>query len=190
MDVLVGVIRECRLCELGFSRKNPVPGEGNLHSSLVLMGEAPGRREDEQGRPFVGSAGKLLDGALEQVGLSREEVYIANVLKCRPPGNRRPLRREIAACNSHLNKQLKLIAPKVIAPMGNSATGHMMKLYGLQLKTIGEVHGKALLVDAPWGEVTLFPLYHPAAILYNRTLEKELVTDLETLKSILDLRKE
>ena len=101
MDVLAGVIRECRLCELGFSRKNPVPGEGNLHSSLVLVGEAPGRREDEQGRPFVGSAGKLLDGALEQVGLSREEVYIANVLKCRPPGNRRPLRREIAASNTH-----------------------------------------------------------------------------------------
>ncbi len=189
MDVLARAIHNCRLCELGFSRKNPVPGEGNLDSPIVLVGEAPGRREDEQGRPFVGSAGKLLDGALKQVGLSREEVYIANVLKCRPPGNRRPLRREIAACASHLSEQLDLIAPRVIAPMGNSATGHMMRLYGLQRKSIGEVHGKEFIVDAPQGEVTLFPLYHPAAILYNRTLKVDLIKDLETLKSLLDLRK-
>jgi DNA polymerase len=188
MDVLAKEIRSCNLCELGLSRKNPVIGEGKLNSPLVLVGEAPGRREDEQGRPFVGSAGKLLDEALKQVCLTRDEVYIVNVLKCRPPGNRRPLRQEVAACSSHLSKQLELIAPRIVAPMGNSATGHMMRLYGLQRKSIGEVHGKEFIVDAPWGEITLFPLYHPAAILYNRTLEKELVEDLEALKSILELK--
>lgn len=165
---------------------NPVVGEGNLDSPLVLVGEAPGRREDEQGKPFVGSAGKLLDSMLEGAGLERSKLFITNIVKCRPPKNRRPLSKEVKACSSHLETLLRIISPRVIAPMGNSSTGHFLRMFGLEKAKIGDIHGSVFRVEASWGDVILFPLYHPAAVLYNRTLEQDLKDDFASLKILLE----
>jgi len=186
LEAIARQIHLCRHCGLCDNRLNTVPGEGDPESPVVFVGEAPGREEDEQGRPFVGSAGKLLDRLLEEAGLGREKVYIANILKCRPPGNRRPKSEEMRACAQHLEAQLQVISPVIVAPMGNSAVGHMMKKYGLKRGRIGRVHGEVLPVEASWGRVCLFPLYHPAAVLYNRRLQQELKKDLESLKGILE----
>lgn len=178
-------VRGCRLCALSEGRLNPVVGEGSLDSPVVFVGEGPGRKEDETGRPFVGSAGRLLDTLLSHIGLGRSEVYITNVVKCRPPGNRRPKSGEVRSCTPYLDEQLAVISPRVIAPMGNSATSHMLRRFGLGRASIGEIHGRPFEVEAPWGRAVLFPLYHPAAVLYNRGLEAELIEDFESLKELL-----
>jgi len=185
MELVVEIVKGCKRCELWEGRSNPVPGEGDLDSPVVLVGEAPGRREDESGRPFVGSAGKLLDAALDHVGLGRSDIYITNVVKCRPPGNRRPKSGEVGECTRYLDEQLGIIAPRVVAPMGNSSLRFFFKRYGLGRRVIGEVHGKGFPLEFPWGEATLFPLYHPAAVLYNRGLEEALKADLEALAALL-----
>ena len=163
---------------------NPVVGDGDLDSPLVLVGEAPGRREDEQGKPFVGSAGKLLDNMLEEAGMKRSTLFITNIVKCRPPKNRRPLSKEVEACSGHLEDLLRIISPRVIAPMGNSSTRYFLRLFNLEKGKIGDVHGWVFHVEANWGKVILFPLYHPAAVLYNRKLEQELRDDLAVLSSL------
>ena len=160
-------------------------GEGDLDSQVVFVGEAPGRREDETGRPFVGSAGKLLDRLLSGANLSRDRVFITNVVRCRPPGNRRPRREEVEACSGHLEKLLEIIGPGIIAPMGNSAIGHVFERFGVEGSVIGETHGKPIRVEAPWGEVVVFPLYHPAAAIYNRKLLTELERDMLELSRLL-----
>jgi DNA polymerase len=185
MREVAEAVRVCERCRLHEGRLNTVPGEGDLSSPVVLVGEAPGRKEDESGRPFVGSAGKLLDAALEHVGLTRSQVYISNVVKCRPPGNRRPRSDEVATCTRFIDEQLAILAPRVVAPMGNSALRHVFERFGLGRAVIGEVHGKPHLVAFSWGEGVVYPLYHPAAILYNRSLEVELHADLEALVVLL-----
>jgi len=156
-----------------------------MDAEVMFVGEAPGRREDETGRPFVGAAGRLLDSLLDHIGLRRENVYIGNVVKCRPPNNRRPRSEEIRVCAPHLEKQLEIIEPKILAPMGNSAIDYLMRRFGLKLASIGQVHGKKFEVEAPWGRVFLFPLYHPAAALYMKDLERVLVEDMEALGRLL-----
>ena len=186
MSEVADAIRICERCRLHEGRLNTVPGEGDLSSPVVLVGEAPGRKEDESGRPFVGYAGKLLDAALERVGLTRSQIYITNVVKCRPPGNRRPRSDEVATCTRFIDEQLRILAPRVVAPMGNSALRHVFKRFELGRSVIGEVHGKPHQVAFSWGEGVVFPLYHPAAILYNRSLETELHADLEAMVTLLD----
>lgn len=178
----VGVCRACGLC---VGARNRVMGEGDLDSRVVFVGEAPGRREDETGRPFVGSAGKLLDRLLSGAGLSRGGVFISNVVWCRPPGNRRPMRGEVEACSGHLERLLGIIEPGVIAPMGNSAMGHVFGRFGLGAAVIGDVHGRPRRVEAPWGEVVVFPLFHPAAAIYDRGLLGELEADMVLLARLL-----
>lgn len=178
-------VLRCRRCSLCDGRKNPVIGEGSLCSPVALVGEAPGRKEDETGRPFVGSAGKLLDGLLSGIGLDRSKVYITNIVKCRPPGNRRPKAGEIRSCTPHLDQQLAVISPRIVAPMGNSATGYFLKRFGRGRASIGEIHGRPFEADAPWGLAIVLPLYHPAAVLYNRGLEAELRRDFESLSSLM-----
>jgi DNA polymerase len=186
MSDIADAARTCERCRLHEGRLNAVPGEGDIYSPVVLVGEAPGRKENESGRPFVGSAGKLLDAALEHVGLTRSQVFITNVVKCRPPGNRRPRSDEVAICTKlFLDEQLGLLAPRVVAPMGNSALRHVFLRFGLGRAAIGEVHGKPHHVAFGWGAGVVFPLYHPAAILYNRSLEVELHADLEALVALL-----
>jgi DNA polymerase len=178
-------VESCEACWLCAGAKNRVVGEGNLNSRIVFVGEAPGRKEDVTGRPFVGSAGKLLDRLLAGANLSRGGVFITNVVRCRPPGNRRPRREEVEACSGHLERLLEIIRPEVIAPMGNSAIEHVFERFGVEKSVIGDVHGKACMVEAPWGRVVVYPLYHPAAAIYNRKLLGELETDMVGLAKLL-----
>ena len=174
-------IAECSRCEISATRLNTVPGEGDIESSIVLVGEAPGKKEDELGRPFVGRAGILLDDLLESVGLHRTNFYILNILKCRPPKNRRPKKSEVVKCESYLRRQLEVLKPRVIAPMGNSSLSFFQGMFDLDKEVIGEVHGKAVNINTNWGTALLFPLYHPAAAIYNRLLLNTLKEDLEKL---------
>jgi uracil-DNA glycosylase len=163
----------CTRCRLAQGRTQVVFGVGNPDAELMFVGEAPGFHEDKQGYPFVGSAGKLLDQLLGGIGLTRQDVYIANVLKCRPPGNRDPQPDEIEACESHLFRQIELIEPKLIATLGNFAT----KLLSGKPHGITRVHGQPQDATLGGRRVTLYPLYHPAAALYTpamlRTLEED-----------------
>ncbi|MBN1682950.1 uracil-DNA glycosylase [Candidatus Bathyarchaeota archaeon] len=160
----------CNKCQLSNQVKNKVFGEGNYNSPLILVGEAPGKNEDEQGKPFVGSAGKLLEKLLHNNRLSRKQVFITNIVKCRPPKNRKPNQIEVEACSCMLEKLIKIIEPKIIAPMGNSALEYFLKKTDLKNKVIGEIHGKPIIYEASFGKIILFPLYHPAAAIYNRKL--------------------
>ena len=178
-------VDSCGTCGLCTGAKNRVMGEGDLNSRVVFVGEAPGRREDESGRPFVGSAGKLLDRLLLGANMSRDRVFITNVVRCRPPGNRRPKKEEVEACSGHLERLLEIIEPGVIAPMGNSAIGRVFERFTIEGSVIGDTHGKPIKVQAPWGEVVIFPLYHPAAAIYNRKLLGELERDMVELSRLL-----
>ena len=178
-------VSSCTKCGLAESRINTVPGEGNSLARLVLIGEAPGRKEDELGRPFVGSAGKILDKVLNTAELSRDEVYILNILKCRPPRNRRPKKSEIKLCEEFLELQLSILKPLIIASMGNSALQYLFNKYKLGKAVIGDVHGSIFNIETSWGPVKLVPLYHPAAAIYNRQLVDTLKTDMEKLKKLI-----
>ena len=171
----------CTRCRLAEGRTQVVFGAGNPHAELMFVGEAPGFHEDKQGVPFVGQAGKLLDGLLAGVGLDRDDVYIANVLKCRPPGNRDPQADEIESCEPHLFRQIELIEPKVIATLGNFAT----KLLSGRPLGITRVHGQEQELTIAGRSVVLYPLYHPAAALYTRAMLKVLEADFARLPAIL-----
>jgi uracil-DNA glycosylase family 4 len=184
MDALRDRAQICTRCALWGSRTNAVVGSGCLDAEIVLVGEAPGRTEDELGLPFVGRAGRVLDDILGKAGLSRDDVFIMNLVKCRPPNNRKPKKGEIGSCEPYLVEQLEVIEPRVIAPMGNSPLGYFFRRYGLGRAVIGDVHGEAVHVDEKWGGVTLFPLYHPAAAIYNRGLTEALESDMKRLAGL------
>jgi uracil-DNA glycosylase len=171
----------CTRCRLAQGRTQVVFGAGNPRADLMFVGEAPGFHEDKQGVPFVGQAGKLLDGLLAGVDLRREDVYIANVLKCRPPGNRDPQPDEIESCEPHLFRQIELIEPKVIATLGNFAT----KLLSGRPLGITRVHGQEQALTIAGRSVVLFPLYHPAAALYTPAMLKVLEADFARLPELL-----
>jgi uracil-DNA glycosylase family 4 len=153
-----------------------VPGEGSPDAEVMLVGEAPGAREDEQGRPFVGRSGRLLDELLAEAGLAREEVFITNVLKARPPRNRDPRADEVAHHLPWLQAQLEVIGPRLIVPVGR----HALKRFAPRA-AIGEVHGRVLEVDGR----TLFPMYHPAAAMYDQRLRPTLFADARALREVL-----
>jgi DNA polymerase len=156
-------------------------GAGNPQAELMFVGEAPGFHEDKQGLPFVGQAGKLLEKLLAQIGLARSDVYIANVIKCRPPGNRDPQPDEIEACESHLFRQIELIEPTVVATLGNFAT----KLLSGRPLGITKVHGQEQETTLGGRKVLLYPLYHPAAALYTPAMLKVLESDFARLPELL-----
>ncbi len=172
----------CTRCRLAQSRTQVVYGVGNAEADLMFVGEAPGFHEDQQGYPFVGQAGKLLDKLLGGIGLSRGDVYIANVIKCRPPGNRDPQPDEIEACESHLFRQVELIAPTLIATLGNFAT----KLLSGKQHGITRVHGAPQDATVGGRRVTLYPIYHPAAALYTPAMLKTLEDDFARIPALLD----
>src|SRR5512145_596579 len=171
----------CTRCALAQGRTQVVFGAGNPDADLMFVGEAPGFHEDQQGVPFVGQAGKLLDKLLASIGLERPDVFVANVLKCRPPGNRDPQPDEIEACESHLFRQIELIQPRVVATLGNFAT---KLLSGKQLG-ITRVHGQPQEVTLGGNSVTLYPLYHPAAALYTPSMLTVLEQDFAKLPALL-----
>jgi uracil-DNA glycosylase len=162
------VVAGCERCALAAGRTQVVFGSGAPDADLMFVGEAPGFHEDKQGVPFVGAAGQLLSKLLAGIGLTRDDVYVGNVLKCRPPGNRDPLPEEIQSCEGHLFKQIELIQPKVVATLGNFAT----KLLSGKPTGITRVHGQEQEVTLGGRTVLLYPLFHPAAALYTpRTLD-------------------
>jgi DNA polymerase len=175
------VVAGCTRCALAQTRTQVVFGVGSPSANLMFVGEAPGFHEDKQGIPFVGAAGKLLTKLLDGVGIARKDVYVANVLKCRPPGNRDPLPDEIEACESHLFKQIELIEPKVVATLGNFAT----KLLSGKPAGITRVHGQEQEVTLGGQSVLLYPLFHPAAALYTPRMLEVLEQDFARLPDLL-----
>jgi DNA polymerase len=171
----------CTRCRLAQGRTNVVFGAGNPNAELMFVGEAPGFHEDKQGLPFVGQAGKLLEKLLGAIGMSRQDVYIANTLKCRPPGNRDPQPDEIEACEAHLFKQIELIRPTVVATLGNFAT----KLLSGRPAGITRVHGQEQETTLGGRRVLLYPLYHPAAALYTPAMLKVLESDFARIPELL-----
>ncbi|MHB8641676.1 MAG: uracil-DNA glycosylase [Gaiellaceae bacterium] len=181
LAVFADAVAGCTKCRLSQGRTQVVFGSGHPEAELMFVGEAPGFHEDKQGVPFVGQAGKLLEKLLAGIGLGREDVYIANVLKCRPPGNRDPQPDEIEACESHLFKQIELIQPRVVATLGNFAT----KLLSGRPLGITRVHGQEQEVELGGNRVVLYPLYHPAAALYTPRMLEVLEVDFARLPELL-----
>jgi len=171
----------CTRCALAGGRTQVVFGSGDPNSDLIFVGEAPGFHEDKQGVPFVGAAGKLLDQLLAGIGLTRADVYVANVIKCRPPGNRDPLPEEIEACEAHLWRQIELIQPRVVATLGNFAT----KLLSGRPSGITRVHGQEQETTLGGRRVLLYPLYHPAAALYTPRMLDVLKSDFARLPELM-----
>lgn len=179
---LHAAVHKCRRCALGHSRTKAVPGVGPVTARIMIVGEAPGQNEDQQGEPFVGAAGKLLDQLLRGIGLSRSDVFITNILKCRPPGNRDPQPAEVVACSPYLEQQLHLIQPEVVLLLGRHALARLLPGYD----SIGRLHGKVIVKDG----VTYIPIYHPAAALYNSFLMGPLEQDFKAVKAHLDRMEE
>lgn len=169
-------VSTCTACKLHASRKNAVPGEGPAHSDLIFIGEGPGFHENEQGRPFVGAAGKFLEELLGTIGLKREDVFIGNVVKCRPPGNRDPMVDEIEACTPYLARQIEVINPKVIVTLGRFS----MARYFPEAK-ISQIHGQPREI----GGRLIVPMYHPAAALHQPSLRETVKEDFSKLPELI-----
>lgn len=176
LDVIHQAITTCQDCDLCQERINAVPGEGSAHAGIMFVGEGPGLNEDKQGRPFIGAAGKFLTHLLESIGLRREDVFITNMVKCRPPNNRDPLPEETEACRHYLDEQIAEIAPKIIVPLGRHALARWFP---------GEAIGKLRAQPKVFDGITLFPLYHPAAALHNGGLRSTIEEDFAKLGELL-----
>jgi uracil-DNA glycosylase family 4 len=177
LDEVRSLIGDCHRCPLGDTRTTLVFGVGDPHARVVLIGEAPGKNEDLKGEPFVGAAGQLLNELLAEAGLARGDVYIANVLKCRPPGNRDPEASEIETCTPFLREQIRVIAPEVLVTLGNFATKFVLKTD----VGITRLHGKVQMA----GRFKVLPIYHPAATIYDRTKRDDLFADFRQLRALL-----
>jgi len=175
LQELVRQVHDCTDCQLAEGRNLSVPGEGPPEAKIMFIGEGPGFREDQQGRPFVGPAGQLLEQLLASIGMTRSQVYITNLVKCRPPNNRDPLPAEVAACSKYLDRQIQMINPKVIATLGR----HSLAKF-LPGTTIGKTHGKAVRMDG----FLLYPMYHPAAALHQNSLRQVIEDDFKALGAL------
>ena len=169
-------MRACLLCTLAQTRKLAVPGEGPAPAPVMLIGEGPGRNEDEQGRPFVGAAGKFLEELLAAAGLQRAQVYITNVVKCRPPENRDPLPAEVAACAGYLERQIELVDPRVIVTLGRFSMARWFPL-----ERISAIHGQA----RQFGARLVVPMFHPAAALHQPKIRPQLLEDFAKLPQLI-----
>jgi len=176
VDDLYGRIRSCTRCVLSRTRQHAVPGEGPLDAEVMFIGEAPGANEDQQGRPFVGQAGKFLDELLAAAELRREDVYICNVLKCRPPNNRDPQPEEIASCRDYLDEQIEIVDPLVVVTLGRYS---MARWFPQQ--TISRIHGRFRILEGR----CYVPMYHPAAALHQQNLREVILEDFRALPAIV-----
>ena len=181
LDEIANEIQSCKKCELSETRTNTVPGEGDPKARVMFIGEAPGRNEDEQGKPFIGAAGKVFDRMLASAGLTREEIFLTNILKCRPPGNRNPTPEEIKLCTPYLDRQIQAIRPEIVCTLGNFATAYIMEKFGLKPERIGLVHGHMFGVDTLEHHFMVIPMYHPASVTYNPDMEPVLVADCKVV---------
>lgn len=176
LEQVAGEVSDCTKCVLHYSRKNAVPGEGPANARIMFIGEGPGFHENEQGRPFVGAAGKFLEELLSKIGMKRSDVFITNVVKCRPPANRDPLPEELEACSAYLDRQIQAINPKVVVTLGRFS----MARY-LPNAKISEVHGQAMRVRGR----LIVPMYHPAAALHQGSLKPVLERDFSLLPELI-----
>lgn len=174
-------VKKCSRCALRSGCAQVVPGDGNPNADILFIGEGPGKREDELGTPFVGAAGKFLDTLLASINLDRKCVYIANVVKCRPPNNRDPLPEEISECAPWLDEQISIIDPKLIVTLGRYSLYTFLPDY-----KISEAHGRAFLTHNPrFGDRAVFAMYHPAAALYNGSMREVLLKDFQKIPHVL-----
>ena len=174
-------VRGCPLCKLARTRKNAVPGEGQISAKIMFIGEAPGRSEDEKGKPFVGAAGRILDNLLKKAGIERSQVFITNIVKCRPPNNRVPEEDELIACRPYLDRQIALIKPKVICILGRTAYSSI-----LGGSSITASRGKIIERSGQ----KYFSTFHPAAVIYNKSLRSTLEADLKRLATEINKKEE
>ena len=176
MEALAGEVAVCTGCLLHGGRTNAVPGEGPADAQIVFIGESPGFHEDQQGRPFVGAAGRFLEELLASIGLSREQVFIANVIKCRPPGNRDPLPEETAACRPFLDRQIDIINPKLIVTLGRFSMAR-----AFPSARISRIHGQPRKIDG----ILYYPMYHPAAALHQPRLRVVIEEDMRRIPELI-----
>lgn len=189
METLEDIKKEilnCKKCPLHLTKTKYVPGVGSSNSGIVFIGEAPGREEDLKGEPFVGSAGKLLTELLLSVGLTREEVFICNVLKCRPPNNRDPLPEEVNVCGNYLIRQLNVLKPELIVCLGRHSASFVFELFGLPFTSITKLCGKVFEVENWNKKVKILPLYHPAAVLYRAQLREEYERQFKIISELFE----
>lgn len=179
-------VEACVKCALWKHRRRSVPGDGDVDAQIMFIGEAPGRQEDLRGLPFVGAAGKFLDELLGRIGLSRGEVYITNIVKCRPPENRDPAPEEAVTCTGlYLNRQVEVIKPRVLVMLGRHSARYVLSKAGIEVQGITKIHGKVYRID-PFGfSVVAIPMFHPAAALYNIKYKGLLERDFDLLSSEL-----
>jgi DNA polymerase len=175
---LAGEIRGCPKCRLAETRTNAVPGEGSSSARIMFVGEGPGEKEDLSGRPFVGAAGQFLNTLLDQAGIAREDVFITNIVKCRPPQNREPLTDEVEACNDYLSAQIAIIQPKIICPLGSPALRTLISPSLKITQSRCKVYRKS--------GILYIPLFHPAAALHRKELQSTLLADIQTLKALIN----
>jgi len=177
LEALASEVAECTRCLLHRGRTKAVPGEGPEDADIMFIGEAPGFHEDQQGRPFVGAAGRFLEELLDRIGLKREDVFIANVIKCRPPGNRDPLPEEIEACEPFLDRQIELIQPKLVVTLGRFSMAR-----AFPKARISRIHGQPRKV----GGVLYYPMYHPAAALHQPSLRSTIEEDMSRIPELIE----
>ena len=177
LDEIARLVRQCSDCELGRGRKNAVPGEGSPDADLMIIGEGPGAQEDLLGRPFVGRAGKFLDELLGYIGLKREDVFIANMVKCRPPENRDPLPAEVSACNKYLERQIELLDPLLIVTLGRVSLARFFPG-----ESMTRARGKVREKDGRF----IYPVMHPAAALYRQEVRPGIIEDFKAIPGVLD----
>lgn len=172
----------CTNCRLSETRRKAVPGEGNPHSQIMIIGEGPGHSEDITGRPFTGQAGRFLHRLLSEIHLSNNNTFICNIVKCRPPKNRQPSPREIQACTPYLRRQIKVIEPRLTITLGKCATAHIFSKAALPFSSITQIHGKFYDAILLGKRTIIFPTFHPASALYSAKYKKELITDFKLLR--------
>ena len=177
LDEIARLVRQCSDCELGRGRKNAVPGEGSPDADLMIIGEGPGAQEDLVGRPFVGRAGQFLDELLGYIGLKREDVFIANMVKCRPPENRDPLPAEVSACNKYLERQIELLDPLLIVTLGRVSLARFFPG-----ESMTRARGKVREKDGRF----IYPVMHPAAALYRQEVRPGIIEDFKAIPGVLD----
>ncbi len=177
LERLAAEVAECTKCLLHRGRTHAVPGEGPADAEVMFVGEAPGFHEDQQGRPFVGAAGQFLEELLESIGLTRGDVFITNVIKCRPPGNRDPLPREVGACEPYLDRQIELIQPTVVVTLGRFSMAR-----AFPKARISRVHGQPRKIDG----VVYYPMYHPAAALHRPSLRTTVEADMRRILDVVE----
>jgi len=177
-------VKDCKKCELWKTRNLPVVGEGGLNTDIIFIGEAPGYNEDLKGKPFIGKAGKVFDELLESININRNDIYITNIIKCRPPNNRNPLSNEVESCSGYLERQIAIIKPKIIVTLGNFALSYIFKKFGLKVEKIGKVHGKTFKVGTITGTMKIIPLLHPATATYYPEMKSVLLKDFNLIKQL------